>query len=215
MPADSATNLALAATDVNRNPLTYSAVTLPTNGLISNFNPANGAFTYTPAHASVRNDSLKFLANDGRVNSATGTVAITVTALADNNANSLPDTWEAAYEISDPNGDADGDGISNLQEYIANTNPTNATSGLRLTAATQDPNGHFSITWSAIGGTRYRVSYADDLRAPFTNLVRPVAHVMNPAPVGVATTSTFTDDLSLTGGAPSGGKRFYRVQVIQ
>ncbi|HAM74011.1 MAG TPA: hypothetical protein DCM86_20490 [Verrucomicrobiales bacterium] len=41
----------------------------------------------------------------------------------DANLNGLPDDWERAFGLSDPNGDADGDGASNLEEYRAGTDP--------------------------------------------------------------------------------------------
>jgi hypothetical protein len=41
----------------------------------------------------------------------------------DNNSNGLPDQWEAANYVSNPNADADNDGVTNLQEYKAGTNP--------------------------------------------------------------------------------------------
>ena len=41
----------------------------------------------------------------------------------DNNNDGLPDEWEARYGITDPNGDDDGDGISNAVEYQLGTSP--------------------------------------------------------------------------------------------
>jgi len=41
----------------------------------------------------------------------------------DSNGNGLPDWWERLYGLSDPQGDPDGDGLTNLQEYQLGTHP--------------------------------------------------------------------------------------------
>ena len=49
----------------------------------------------------------------------------------DSNGNGIPDRWELAYFGNlnqNATGDFDGDGISNLQEFLDGTNPTNRTS---------------------------------------------------------------------------------------
>ncbi len=49
----------------------------------------------------------------------------------DSNRNGLPDTWELTYFTNlnqQATGDFDGDGVSNLQEFLDGTNPTNSTS---------------------------------------------------------------------------------------
>jgi hypothetical protein len=49
--------------------------------------------------------------------------------ILDSDGDGLPDDWERAYfgNLSQgPNGDFDGDGLSNFQEWILGTNPTNA-----------------------------------------------------------------------------------------
>lgn len=50
-------------------------------------------------------------------------VAPAGTRLDDANANGLPDSWEAMTGLSDPDGDPDGDGISNLLEYQLGFDP--------------------------------------------------------------------------------------------
>lgn len=51
--------------------------------------------------------------------------------IVDTDGNGLPDWWELEYfghlTGTDPNADPDHDGMSNLQEWLAGTNPTNAT----------------------------------------------------------------------------------------
>lgn len=44
-------------------------------------------------------------------------------AMADANRNGLDDAWESAFNQHDPNADPDGDGLTNLEEYLAGTDP--------------------------------------------------------------------------------------------
>src|SRR5207302_11370376 len=53
----------------------------------------------------------------------------------------------------DPNGDADQDGMSNLGEHTADTNPTKASSNLKIIASQTSSNG-IRMTW--VGGTQAR-----------------------------------------------------------
>lgn len=218
--ADASTNLFLAASDINQNPITFVTNSLPGRGLISNFDPVLGGFTYTPEHGFSGTGSFTFSANDGLTNSAAASVTITVLPPPDGNSNGLPDYWETAWNVSNPDADEDGDGRNNLQEYQANTNPTNAASVLRIVGASRDGNGQFMMAWESIGGTRYRVSYRDaavdgNFAGPFTDLVRPVTTEMDAALVGTPSTMIFTDDLTLTGGVPVYGARYFRVQVVK
>ena len=59
--------------------------------------------------------------------------------------------------------DSDGDGASNLQEFLAGTNPTDPDSVLnvRIVSTSQ---GH-SVKWNAIPGCLYRVQTSLDLRS--------------------------------------------------
>jgi hypothetical protein len=219
LPADVASSLAFVGIDINRNPITFAPDALPGHGLISGLNPTSGTFVYTPAHGFSGSGSFTYHVNDGLADSPLATVNLTVLPIADANYNGLPDVWEAAYGISDPNADADGDGLTNLQEYQANTNPTNAASALRISSVSCDANGRFTLTWDAIGGTRYRASYDSaavngGVSGAFSEIVRSVTQEMNPAAVGVATNQSYTDDFSATGPATNGA-RYFRVEVVQ
>src|SRR5207248_1186147 len=75
--------IVLTASDVDGNPLTFSIVIGPTNGVISGFNANTGALTYTPNPNFNGPDSFRFKVNDGTVDSAPATVSLTVTAVND------------------------------------------------------------------------------------------------------------------------------------
>ena len=69
----------LGASDIEGDSLTYAIVTVPSNGRITAFNRATGAYTYTPNAGFSGSDSFTFRANDGTASSNVGTVAISVT----------------------------------------------------------------------------------------------------------------------------------------
>jgi autotransporter-associated beta strand protein len=212
LKADSATNLTLTANDPNGDPLTYVMNSQPTRGLVSGFNPTSGAFTYIPAHGFTGADSFTFSANDGQTNSAAAPAGLNVAGLVDANFNGIPDAWESLYGISNANADDDGDGMSNLQEYFANTNPTNSSSAIRITSVSVNGDGHATISWQSTGGTRYRVTYAEgDAASPFTDIVRPVNQEMDPSTIGNVSNQSYTDDLP----ASLSGNRYFRIKVIQ
>ncbi len=123
--------------------------------------------------------------------------------MTDGDTDGMPDSWEIANfgnTGQSPTGDFDGDGLTNYQEYRAGTNPTSASSELRVTAV--DPVGSDSrISFPSVLGFTYRVEYRDDLKTGNWNVL--------------------TDQISGTGaaiqitdpGATALPKRFYRVSI--
>jgi hypothetical protein len=215
---DGPTDLALLATDVNSDPLTYQVTAVPTRGLMLDFDPALGTLTYLPAHGFRGFDRITHRAYDGLAFSPAATLNLNVIAPPDTDGNGLPDAWEAAFGLSDPDDDADGDGQSNRQEFLANTNPTNAASALRIVTAVRQADGHFTLTWDSVGGVRYRVQYSNagtpaGVAGAFTDVVRSLANEMDSGPPGTAATQSFTDDFTQTGGPPPNGTRYYRIKV--
>ena len=68
------------------------------------------------------------------------------------------------------NVDADGDGISNTNEFLAGTNPTNALSALRITSVVRQANTNIVVTWNAVGGKSYVVqTNAPPANGSYTN----------------------------------------------
>jgi hypothetical protein len=93
--------------------------------------------------------------------------------------------------------------MSNLAEWLAGTNPTNASSALRLTAIpTNNPNT-FVVRWPSVAGKYYWLECATNLLTGFNSVV--LTNIAATAP-----TNTVTDSAVLSGKA-----RFYRVGVEQ
>jgi Bacterial TSP3 repeat len=100
--------------------------------------------------------------------------------------------------------DADGDGASNQQEYLAGTNPNNTTDVLRITDQAF-ANGGTTVTlqWNSVATRNYRLQKTTTL--PATIWSDSGLGLVPPA--GAATAATFTDTF-----APA---RYYRVQAIR
>ncbi len=61
-----------------------------------------------------------------------------------------------------PDFDADGDGMSNKQEYAAGTNPTDPLSALKTILIDPLPAGGFRIVWKSVTGQTYKVEKSTD-----------------------------------------------------
>lgn len=218
IPGDAPSVLQLWASDPNGDAITFTTNSVPLRGIITDFDSTAGRVTYLPSRGYRGTDRFTFQASDGRLNSGAATLNLTIVPPPDANGNGLPDAWEAAYGVTDPNGDDDGDGQNNLAEYLANTNPTNAASVLRFMFAGVRSNGVVDLAWPSVGGTRYRIQY-NNARPPtgitgvIYDIVRPFAVELDSGPYGVTHTQTFTDDFTLTGPATNGA-RYYRIKVI-
>lgn len=128
--------------------------------------------------------------------------AAVVTVLADSDGDHMPDEWETTHgflpaDPADAAGDLDGDGQSNLEEYLAGTDPTTAEDVLQI-QATRDPDGATVIQFHAASNKTYAVEYRELLQAGEWNRLISVA----------AAASNRTITLRDPAVVP---KRFYRV----
>jgi hypothetical protein len=85
----------------------------------------------------------------------------------DSDGDGIPDSWEDLYGLNknDPNDahlDLDGDGMTNLEEYLAGTDPTSSASVLAITAVEDVPGG-ILLRWNSVAGRHYRVQVSEDL----------------------------------------------------
>lgn len=210
---DAPVALTLQASDPDGEPVTFEITGEPLNGSILDFDPATGALTYLPVRSYRGLDRVSFRASDGMTNSLNASLNLSVVAPPDTDANGLPDAWETLYGVSDPDGDEDGDGLKNLVEYRANTNPTNAASALRILSVENVYTGDIDLVWSSVGGTRYRVQCSDGdagggPAGPFLDIPRFLYDEMDPAPYGEPSLQSYTDT------APTSGARFYRIRLV-
>jgi hypothetical protein len=94
----------------------------------------------------------------------------TIFAGADTDGDGLPDAWELTYTNSLPaftaTGDADGDGMSNLAEYLAGTDPNNAADNLRITSFQRGllaTPTRLDMQWTSQPTRQYAIQYCTDL----------------------------------------------------
>ena len=123
----------------------------------------------------------------------------------------IPDWWRLAYfghatgstaDNSRGSDDADGDGASNLNEFLAGTNPLDATSVFRITQTQVLPGAIVQINWSSVTNRTYQLQRRDDLSA------LSVWVNVGPATNGNGGVMQMTD----SGGGTS-ATRYYRVEA--
>lgn len=82
---------------------------------------------------------------------------------SDTDNDGMPDAWEGLHTFNPTNPadaglDADGDGQSNLEEYLAGTHPRDATSVFRILSIDVAPDrSRLDYTWSSVPGRNYTV----------------------------------------------------------
>jgi Tol biopolymer transport system component len=95
-------------------------------------------------------------------------------ALIDSDGDGIPDWWMMkyfghptgqAYDNSLASDDADGSGESNLQDYLAGTDPTDPNSVFRILTSVPASNS-MTLTWFAVPGRTYQVLYTTNLDDP-------------------------------------------------
>jgi hypothetical protein len=132
----------------------------------------------------------------------------------DADRNGINDDWEVQYFGHmgiDPNADPDGDGLSNLQEYLAGTNPTNSASTLAITSITATGDDLW-VSWLAA----YGKSYVVQTNAPSNGDITPDFADVSPTVVitGIPGTGEIVTNYLDAGGATNIPTRYYRIRVL-
>ncbi len=114
--------------------------------------------------------NLGFGLVDGDLNRAVDAFGVWI----DSDGDGIPDWWMITY-FGHPDGqmgdqslasdDADADGVSNRDEYLAGTSPVDPASVFRLSVTAQG-DGTIRFTWPAAANRTYQVQYKANLDAP-------------------------------------------------
>lgn len=87
--------------------------------------------------------------------------------IQDDDQDQLPDSWEATYglntSVNDAEEDPDGDGFSNLAEYLLGNNPIDSSDRFYANEAVNLGGGSFEISWSSNAGKEYSIETSDNL----------------------------------------------------
>lgn len=172
----------------------------------------SGTAPFGPVHlaaVALSGSAITCTATDPNGNTSQFSFPVDVTA-TDTDGDSIPDNWTSAH-FGHPTGqladrsratdDADGDGTTNLQEFLAGTDPKLGSSSLRTLAASQN-GADFTFTFTSNVGKTYRVEASEDL-APSS------WQVLTDQLFGTGATITISDPIDA-----SRPRRFYRAALV-
>lgn len=113
--------------------------------------------------------------DSGDLNRVNDVFSSAVSFAIDSDDDGIPDWWTAKY-FGHPTGeaadesraqdDADGDGLTNLEEYFLGTDPTSAGSALRIHITWKAGTSDVELSWPSATGRNYRVESKRELGDP-------------------------------------------------
>ena len=134
------------------------------------------------------------------------TVAFAVNLWVDTDGDGMPDGWEQTHGLAsdnpaDASADPDQDGLSNLAEYLAGTDPRDGHSYLWISSigVAEQPAG-IELRWGSVPNRLYTVLRSESVPADFVPIVE---HVLSTPPENVWVDSTATNSATY----------FYRIKV--
>lgn len=145
------------------------------------------------------------------VDTNNNTTSFAVNLWLDSDGDGIPDNWMMEYfghatgqagDLSRATDDADGDGMSNLDEFLAGTHPLDPASYLLITAVSADGTNGVLVVWGSAPNKLYSVQRAPAVGAGagFTNLAE---HILSTPPENAFWDTTATNQAAF----------FYRIRV--
>jgi len=153
-----------------------------------------------------------------------GNSRVDLTLGEDSDGDGLPDAWERALmqilggdlTLADirPEDDSDGDGMSNLDEYLAGTYAFDPADGFVLTIAAMS-DGQPQLEFTAIRGRSYSIRGSDDMRS-WTPVTFTLAGEISDSPGRSVYQATETRPLRAQPAPPADGApawRFFKLEA--
>ena len=181
------------------------------------------AFTLKVRIGTVNYVPIEMTGVNGLVAEPGKTARVDLTLGVDSDGDGLPDAWERMLmaamgrngTLKDvrPDADDDGDGISNLKEYLAGTYAFDPADGFVVTAKGVD-GGRSVLEFLALRGRTYTVEASPDM-----NGWKPVGFVMSGDAANASERSQYLADdvkpvqVRVATGATPEDRRFFRVKV--
>jgi len=221
LPVGSSTNFPISVTDADSDPVTTNVTVAP-----AGYTFTGGNFTWmaAPAFENTTNE-VRVVADDqqGEANSVVTNSTVIVVPF-DSDGDGMGDGWEYSNFTTltnTPDGDNDGDNSPNIDEYNADTAPTNAASVFKVVEVDDAGATLRHIHVSTQPGKKYTIYFSDDpvkndmTWSAFANSADGIGTYTEPG--GVPSTFIFQDkeDADTTGSAPASGVRNYRVVVSE
>ncbi len=152
--------------------------------LITNVNNSTqDFFTFVATSAAPSTNQYRVVVRN-LANPAPGAAGalVSVIVLPDTDGDRMADEWETAYGLNpgnaaDANGDLDGDGLTNRQEFEAGTSPLDPTSFLRVELVRE--NNAARVSFGAISNQTYSLQYSDRAGGTWLRLADVVARPTN------------------------------------
>jgi hypothetical protein len=167
----------------------------------------NGIYMYFSVASNATPGLRSFIVQEGTNRAYANGYLEILPPVADYNFDGLDDGFQRKYFFpftstnAAPAADPDHDGMSNWEEYLAGTDPTNAALPLKISSVKKATNGT-TLAWRSATNRQYQVMSRTNVA---TGTWQNVGSVFTPT----NTTTQFLDP------AGTNGRRFYRIQMLQ